>query len=74
MKPRDLFLATALIEAGVLGLPATTQAAEPSQPVKPAISDEASAALEQMGKNGGREKRPCSLTCAGYAPARVKAF
>ena len=50
MKPRALFLATALIGSGVIAVAATTYAAEPTQSVKPAISDEASVALEQMGK------------------------
>jgi hypothetical protein len=40
----------ALLVAGIIGVTSGVRAAEPAEPVKPAISDEATAALQQMSK------------------------
>jgi hypothetical protein len=50
MPLRSFGFLAALLACGVSGIISGGGAAEPSQPVKPAISDEAAAALQQMGK------------------------
>jgi hypothetical protein len=50
MKLRYASVVAGLVASGAIGLVQTARAAEPTQTVKPAISPEASAALEKMGK------------------------
>ena len=50
MKLRYASVVAGLVASGAIGLVLTARAAEPTQTVKPAISPEASAALEKMGK------------------------
>jgi len=50
MHLRSFGLLAALLVGGMMGITSPARAAEPAQPVKPAISDEAAAALQQMSK------------------------